>query len=101
MTPITRIVFPIIGALIGASLGSPSTRLFDVLVGAIAGFLIADLRMLRTQLDALSTQVERLAAELRRRHAVPPESTRHPESRPAPPDPDESPDSPNFPDSPI
>jgi len=101
MTPITRIVFPIIGALIGASLGSPSTRLFDVLVGAIAGFLIADLRMLRTQLDALSTQVERLAAELRRRHAVPPESTRHPESRPAPPEPDESPDSPNFPDSPI
>jgi uncharacterized membrane protein len=100
MTPITRIVFPIIGALIGASLGNPSTHLFDVLVGAIAGFLIADLGVLRTQLGALSAQVDRLAAELRRRHAVPPEPTRHPESRPAP-EPDESPDSPNFPDSPI
>ena len=59
MTPITRIVFPIIGALIGVSLGSPSTHLFDLLIGAIAGFLIADLGVIRTQLDALSAQVDR------------------------------------------
>ena len=84
MTPITRIVFPIIGALIGVSLGNPATHLFDVLVGAIAGFLIADLGVLRTQLDALSAQVDRLTTELRRRHAAPAEPTRHPESRPAP-----------------
>jgi len=73
MTPITRIILPIIGGLIGARLGNPSTHLFDVLFGAIAGFLIADLGVLRTQLDALSAQVERLAGELRRRHAVPPD----------------------------
>jgi uncharacterized membrane protein len=101
MTSITRVVFPMIGALIGASLGNPSTHLFDVLVGAVVGFLVADLGVLRTQLDALSAQVERLAGELRRRHAVPPDPTRQPESRPAPPEPDESPDSPNLPDSPI
>jgi uncharacterized membrane protein len=100
MTPITRIVFPIIGALIGASLGTPSTHLFDVLLGAIAGFLIADLGVLRTQLDALSVQVGRLAAELRRGYSVPPEPTQHPESTPAPPEPDES-HSPNLPENPV
>jgi uncharacterized membrane protein len=100
MTPITRIVLPIIGALIGASLGTPSTHLFDVLLGAIAGFLIADLGVLRTQLDALSAQVGRLAAELRRGYAVPPEPTQHPESTPAPPEPD-APDSPDLPGIPV
>src|SRR6202051_1790394 len=93
MTPITRIILPIIGALIGSSLGNPAAHLFDVLFGAIAGFLIADLGVLRTQLDALSAQVERLAGELRRRHAVP--------RGPAPPEPDEPADPYNFPDSPI
>jgi uncharacterized membrane protein len=101
MTPITRIVFPIIGALIGASLGTPSTHLFDVLLGAIAGFLIADLGVLRTQLDALSAQVGRLAAELRRGHAVSPEPARLSESIPAQSQPDESPDSPNSPETPV
>jgi uncharacterized membrane protein len=93
MTPIMRIVLPIIGALIGTTLGSPATRLFDLLVGAMAGFVVADLGILRAQLDALSTQVARLSAELRRRHEVPQSATPHPESMPAPPDSDVSSDS--------
>jgi len=92
MTPITRIVFPIIGALIGITLGNPSTRLFDVLIGAIAGFLVAELGVLRAQLDALGTLVARLSADLRSRQESPQDRTRHPESRPAPAEPHDSPD---------
>ena len=93
MTPIMRIVLPIIGALVGATLGSPATRLFDVLVGAMVGFVVADLGIMRAQLDALSAQVARLSAELRRRKEVPQHPTEHPESTPAPPDTDDSSDS--------
>jgi uncharacterized membrane protein len=101
MTPITRIVFPIVGAFIGANLGNSSAHLFDMLVGALAGFLIADLGVLRTQLDALSAQVGRLAAELRRGPAVSPEPIRPVESPPAPPESDASPDSFHLPESSV
>jgi uncharacterized membrane protein len=92
MTPIKRIVFSIIGALISAILGSPATRIFDVLIGAIAGFVVADLGILRAQLDALGAQVDRLSAELRRRHEVPQDPTKHRESTPAPGHSDDSSD---------
>jgi uncharacterized membrane protein len=92
MTSITRIVFPIIGALVGIALGDPSTRLFDVLIGAIAGFLVAEVAALRAQLDALGTLVDRVSADLRRRLELPLDRTQQPESRPAPVEPDAPPD---------
>jgi uncharacterized membrane protein len=81
MHPIMRIVLPIIGALIGASIGSPAIRTFDLLVGAFLGFAVADLGVIRARLDALREELDRLATEFRRRQevpavpAVPPEST--------------------------
>jgi hypothetical protein len=65
MNPIMRIVLPVIGVLIGAALGHPATRAFDILIGAIAGFAIADLGIIRARLDGLAAQVERLTAELK------------------------------------
>jgi uncharacterized membrane protein len=80
MHPIMRIVLPVIGALIGASLGHPATRTFDILIGAIAGFAVADLGIIRARLDGLAAQVDLLTAELRRRREVPAPPTEHPES---------------------
>jgi uncharacterized membrane protein len=81
-----RIVLPIIGALMGASLGSPATRLFDLLIGAILGFVVADLGVMRARLNALGELVDRLTAELRRRHEAPAAPAAHPESAPEPAD---------------
>ena len=67
MTPIMRVVLPIVGALIGWNMASPETRLFELAVGAAVGFAIADLAILRARLDELGAQVARLTAELRRR----------------------------------
>ncbi len=92
MDPIMRIVLPIIGALIGARLGSPATLLFDLAVGAILGFAVADLGVTRARLDALREQVERSAAELRQRHEVPVAPVEHPESVTEPKASAESPD---------
>lgn len=68
MQPAMRIVLPIIGFLVAASLGSPASRTFDLLVGAAVGFLIADIGILRTRLDEIGREVQRLAGELRRSH---------------------------------
>ncbi len=75
-----RIVLPIIGALIGARLGSSATLLFNLAVGAILGFVVADLGVARARLDALREQLERLATQLRQRHEVPAAPVEHPES---------------------
>jgi uncharacterized membrane protein len=80
MNPIMRLVLPVIGALIGAALAHPATRTFDILIGAIAGFALADLGIIRARLDALAAQVERLTAELRRHREVLTPPTEHPES---------------------
>jgi hypothetical protein len=66
MSPIMRVVLPIVGALVGWNLGSPATQVFDLAVGAAVGFAIADLGILRARLDELGAQVARLTAELRR-----------------------------------
>jgi uncharacterized membrane protein len=81
-----RLVLPIIGALIGWNLAIPTTRLFDLLIGAAVGFAIADLGILRARLDELGAQIGRLTAELRPRHPVPPAPIERPEPAPAPPD---------------
>ena len=71
MQPVMRIVLPIIGLLIAASLGSPASRAFDLLLGAAVGFLIADLGIIRTRLDAVAQEFDRLKKEFRRRQDVP------------------------------
>ena len=71
MQPIMRLVLPIIGILIAASLGSPASRAFDLGIGAAVGFLIAELGITRTRLGALHQEFERLMQELRRRQDVP------------------------------
>lgn len=71
MQPVMRLVLPIIGLLIAASLGSPASRIFDLVLGAAVGFLIADLRILRVRLDTLGKEFERLKKEFRRRQDVP------------------------------
>jgi len=81
-----RVVLPIIGALIGWNLAIPTTRLFDLLMGAAVGFAIADLGILRARLDELRAQVGRLTAELRPRHAAPPAPIQRAEPAPPPPD---------------
>lgn len=80
MDPTMRFVLPIIGALIGASMGSPATRSFDLLIGAIAGFAIADLGMIRARLDELAREIDRLKTDFRRRQETPAPSAEHPES---------------------
>jgi hypothetical protein len=71
MQPIMRIILPIIGVLIAASLGSPASRAFDLGVGAAVGFLIAELGIIRTRLGTVQQEFERLKQELRRRQNVP------------------------------
>jgi uncharacterized membrane protein len=87
MTPIMRVVLPIVGALIGWNLASPETRLFDLAVGIAVGFAIADLGILRARLDELGAQVGRLTTELRRRDVAPPAPIQHPVPAPEAQDP--------------
>ena len=71
MHPIMRLVLPIIGLLIAASLGSPANRAFDLVLGAAVGFLIADLGVLRMRLDDLFKELDRLRKDFRRRQDAP------------------------------
>src|ERR1700674_4447560 len=71
MQPFMRIVLPIIGLIIAASLGSPATRAFDLLVGAAVGFLIADLGITRARLDAVTKKFDPLKRQLPRPQQVP------------------------------
>jgi uncharacterized membrane protein len=96
MHPIMRLVLPIIGLFIAASLGGPANRAFDLGLGAAVGFLIADLGILRVRLDDLFKELDRLRKDFRRSQDVPQasaprEATResaaleHPEYKPAQP----------------
>jgi uncharacterized membrane protein len=84
MHPIMRVVLPIIGLLIAASLGSPASRAFDLFFGAAVGFLIADLGILRTRLDDLFKELDRLRKEFRPRQDVPTAAAPPRETRPEP-----------------
>jgi len=84
MQPMMRIVLPIIGLLIAASLGSPASRAFDLLLGAAVGFLIADLGVIRTRLDAVAQEFDRLKKEFRRRQDAPTASVPPRETIPEP-----------------
>jgi uncharacterized membrane protein len=95
MQPMMRFVLPIIGLIVAANLGSPASRVFDLLLGAAVGFLIADLGIIRARLDALAEEFERPKKEFRRRQDVPTvsappreatqesEATEYPEYKPA------------------
>lgn len=84
MQPVMRIILPIIGLLIAASLGSPANRAFDLLLGAALGFVIADLGIIRTRLDAVAQEFDRLKKEFRRRQGVPAASAPPHETTPEP-----------------
>ena len=71
MHPIMRLVLPTIGIFIAASFGSPANRAFELIVGAAVGFLIADLGILRTRLDDLFKELDRLKKDFRHRQDVP------------------------------
>jgi len=79
MHPIMRLVLPIIGILIAATLGNPASRAFDLVLGAAVGFLIADLGILRLRLDDLFQALDRLRQESRRPQNVSEASTLSPE----------------------
>src|SRR4030088_311970 len=55
-----RVVFSIIGAVLGLSLASSSHELFGVLIGAFAGFGIAELGALRVKLKELEDELAAL-----------------------------------------
>ena len=74
MQPVLRIVLPIVGLLIAASLGSPANRALDCVLGALLGFVIADVLVLRASVEALSQDVGKLLKELRRRQNPPADS---------------------------
>ena len=82
MQPIMRIFLPVIGIFIAASIGSPANRAFDLVLGAAAGFAIAELGILRMRLNEIAKDIARLTTEVRRRQtlptapAVPPEPPR-------------------------
>jgi uncharacterized membrane protein len=71
MQPVMRVFLPIVGIVIAASLGSPASRAFDLIIGAAVGFLIADLGVVRTRLDDLFKELDRLKKEFRRRQDAP------------------------------
>jgi uncharacterized membrane protein len=83
MQPIMRVVLPIIGIIVGASLATPDARVFDILLGAVAGFLIADLGLIRARLDTIAKEIDHLKKESRRRLEVFAAPTVQAESTPA------------------
>src|SRR5271154_5004580 len=85
-----RIIFPIIGGLAAARLGSPANWAFDLALGAAVGFLIADLVIIRTRLDTLAQEFKRLKNDSRRREnlptaSAPPQDTLPQARMPSPP----------------
>jgi uncharacterized membrane protein len=66
MDPVMRIVLAIVGAFAGATLGSPGSRFFDTLIGAFAGFALADLSHIRACLRTLEEDLARLKGSIAR-----------------------------------
>jgi len=61
-----RIVFAVIGALIGARFALEGARFFGMLVGGAVGFTIADLSLIRAQIRSLEQQMRESRAVLLR-----------------------------------
>ena len=66
MDPAMRIVLAIIGAFAGATLGNAGSHFLDSLLGAVAGFAIADLSYIRASLRSLEEDLGRLKRSLAR-----------------------------------
>jgi uncharacterized membrane protein len=115
MDPVMRIVLAVVGAFAGATLSSGGSRFFDTLIGAFAGFAIADLSHIRACLRTLDQDLARLHGSLARgthRSADPAENlaqpvpvsspssispSAEPPARPPAPTPRATPDSPPTP----
>jgi len=65
-----RIVLAVLGGLVGAGLAGPGDSVFDVLIGAVAGFALGDLAILRSQLNALVVQLKQLSRNTEPPHEV-------------------------------
>ena len=106
MDPVMRIVLAVVGAFAGATLGSAGSRFFDTLLGALAGFGVADLSYIRACLRTLDQDLDRLKRSLARgaqRVAAHPDPELAPKpapDSPHPPDASREPPAPRAPDSP-
>jgi uncharacterized membrane protein len=117
MDPVMRIVLAIVGAFAGATLGSAGSRFFDMLIGAFAGFAIADLSYIRACLRTFDADINRLKGSLARGAQAfaaqpgaedlppapassPPPTSPPAQDSPPPPDSAREPASPRAPDSP-
>src|ERR1700733_73969 len=70
-----RIILAVVGALVGAVLGSEQSRLFDVLIGALTGFAVADLNYIRAHLREIEEDIDQLKRTLAgRAHSRGPEA---------------------------
>jgi uncharacterized membrane protein len=98
MDAVMRIVLAVVGAFAGATLGSSGSRFFDTLIGAFAGFAIADLSYIRACLRTLDEDLDRLKGSLAR-GAQPfeaqPRAEDLPQPAPASPPPPASPPAPH------
>ena len=59
-----RIILAVVGALVGAVLGSEQSRFFDVLIGALTGFAVADLSYIRARLRDIEEDIDQLKRTL-------------------------------------
>jgi uncharacterized membrane protein len=63
MDPVMRIVLAVVGALFGATVGVGVSPLFAVVLGAFAGYALADLSHIRARLRELEADFDRLRHE--------------------------------------
>jgi uncharacterized membrane protein len=64
--PLLQMVVAVLGAGIGATLASPTDRLFGALIGAMASVGIAEFKVLRTRIKSLQEDINRLREEAHR-----------------------------------
>jgi uncharacterized membrane protein len=83
------LILPVIGILVALVVGDSANRGFDVVVGAIVGYLFADLGIIREELKGLRKTLEQLTIDMRRRTAAPNTAADSPEAAVSPKTPEE------------
>jgi uncharacterized membrane protein len=79
-----RLMLPILGILVAAIFGDSTNRGFDVVAGALIGFVLAEVLILRADLLSFRKTLEHLTAELRGRTATPTAPAVDPQTFPTP-----------------
>ncbi|HME39888.1 MAG TPA: DUF2339 domain-containing protein [Steroidobacteraceae bacterium] len=85
MFPAIRIVFAVVGAVLGAKTGSGGGWFFATLVGAFIGLAIVEFASVRGRMLTLEEDIAKLRASLRRREAEAPAPAPSPAAPPAAP----------------